>query len=63
MIWNEHAQKWLMQKYSDIMEDWVFIYDFWDCGTVKTMFGLHKKTDKERATNYIISIAKEVSFK
>jgi hypothetical protein len=40
MKWNENAQKWLMYVGDH------FVYDFWDCGTVRNAFpGLSKKKE------------------
>lgn len=58
MTWNEYSQKWLMQKYNKIACEWQFIYDFWDCGTVKTLFKLVSKRCKDRAQHYEITIKK-----
>ena len=58
MVWNELHQKWLMQKYNKIAREWVFIYDFWDCGNVKILFDLHKKDDKKFPQHYKMVIQK-----
>ena len=56
MIWNEHQQKWLMQKWDKIANDWVFIYDFWDCGNIRVIFNLMKKEDKDQPHYYEMTI-------
>ena len=63
MTWNESAQKWLMQKYNKISNEWVFIYDFWDCGNVKTLFNLFNSSNKKFPQHYEITITKKILSK
>ncbi|MCK5590614.1 MAG: hypothetical protein KAI72_01540 [Candidatus Pacebacteria bacterium] len=42
MTWNKANQKWLMTVRG------FFVFDFWNCGTLNTVFkGLDKKNPKE----------------
>ena len=59
MVWSEYQNKWLCQKYSKLKRDWVFIYDFWDCGNVIKLFMLAGKGVKKKQHNFTIIIEQE----
>lgn len=50
MQWNEAEQKWLMK-----LRDGTFVYDFWDCKTVRKAF---KDISKEKTAKYRVTIEK-----
>jgi len=58
MIWNETEQKWLMQKYNKILERWVLMYHFWDCGNTISLFELCDKDCKESVHYYELTFKK-----
>ena len=49
MTWNEPLQKWLMHH----ARNKVLIYDFFDCGNVRSVF---KGIDKGEAGKYRVTI-------